>query len=112
MNDAQLKQLAEQHGFFGVDVWWAQNLPRFRGLLEMAQTAETLRKQQRLCCYILDQADLTTGCRNPAVYEIWGGQGPDDFSDSCAAHLEAMLSDERQFHIFRIEQVKNENHPA
>lgn len=42
MNDTQLRQLAEQHGFFGVDVWWAQNLPRFRGLLETSQARLTL----------------------------------------------------------------------
>ncbi len=71
--------------------------------MKKEKLAKALRKKQRLCCYILDQNDLDSGCRNPAIYEIWDGLTPDDFTDSCAAHLEVMLSDQSHFHIYRIE---------
>jgi len=70
--------------------------------LTLRDAESALKRNARMCCYILDQEDLSTGCRNPAMYEIWDGHTPDDFTDSCAAHLEVMLSDKKRFEVLRI----------
>lgn len=32
--DEQIKELAEKHGWYAVDAWWQQSIPRFRAMLE------------------------------------------------------------------------------
>jgi hypothetical protein len=71
--------------------------------LTLSDAESVLKRNARTCCYILDQADLSTGCLNLAVYQIWQGLTPDDYTESCAAHLELMLPDISHFHIERIE---------
>jgi len=34
MTDMQIRELAERHGWFGVEVWWSMAIPRFRAMLE------------------------------------------------------------------------------
>ena len=56
----------------------------------------------RLCCYIPDQTKLDEWCQKLAVYWICMGSAPDDFTESCAEHLEQMLDDSGRFEIVRI----------
>jgi hypothetical protein len=59
----------------------------------------------RLCCYIPDQSKLIERCQNPAQYQIWTGNTPDDFAESCAEHLESMLDDHVRFEVLRIPEA-------
>jgi len=63
----------------------------------------------RTCCYILDQDKPEVCCQEPAGYQVWYGHdpGPDDYTESCAEHLELMLGDScDRFEIFRIYSVE------
>ena len=64
-------------------------------------------KKKRLCCYIPDQKKLDAGCQKSAEYQVWMGYGPtpDDFTESCAEHLEKLLDDNVRFEILRIPQA-------
>lgn len=59
---------------------------------------------KRLCCCIPDQKRLDVGCENLAEYQIWMGNNPapDDYTESCAEHLEIMLDDSVRFEVLRI----------
>ena len=67
------------------------------------------KRCERICCCIPDQNKLDEGCKKPAVYEIWygGNPSPDDFSDSCAEHLEQLLDDSNTFTINRISTAQD-----
>ena len=56
----------------------------------------------RECCFIPDQSKLDAGCQRLAEYQIWTGYTPDDYTESCAEHLEEMLDDSSRFEIVRI----------
>lgn len=60
--------------------------------------------EKRFCCYIPDQTKLNKGCQNLAEYQIWMGDNPtpDDYTESCAEHLEEMLDDSLKFVVLRI----------
>lgn len=62
------------------------------------------KTRRPLCCFIIDQDAPGDGCMNFAVYQIWNGDSPtpDDYTESCAAHLEQMLDDSMRFEILRI----------
>jgi len=47
MTDDQVRELAKSCGFFGVESWWEQNIPRFRAMLQAAppQPADDIRAQ-------------------------------------------------------------------
>ncbi len=61
----------------------------------------------RECCCIPAQQNLESGCTKPAEYQVWFGDNPtpDNFTESCAEHLEAMLDDSVRFEILRIPQA-------
>ena len=60
--------------------------------------------EKRLCCCIPNQEEPDDRCRNLAEYQIWNGYSPtpDDYTESCAEHLEKMLDDSGRFEILRI----------
>jgi hypothetical protein len=62
---------------------------------------------KHLCCCIPDQTKLDEGCQNLAEYQIIMGDNPtpDDYTESCAEHLEEMLDDSEKFTVLRIDQV-------
>lgn len=57
-----------------------------------------------LCCYS-DQEKLTDGCKRESEYQIWSGNGPEDYTESCFEHLEDMLDNSIYFHVFRIDRL-------
>lgn len=59
---------------------------------------------KRLCCYIPDQSKLDERCQNLVTYQVYFGYSPtvDDFTETCAEHLEGMLDDNARFEIIRI----------
>jgi hypothetical protein len=59
---------------------------------------------KRLCCCIPDQSKIDERCHNYATYQIWNGHNPtpDDYTESCAEHLEEMLDDSSRFEVLRI----------
>jgi len=61
---------------------------------------------KRLCCCIPDQNNLDNRCKNLAVYTIYSlsNPSPDNYTESCAEHLEQMLDDSTNFEIVRIVQ--------
>ena len=61
----------------------------------------------RYCCCIPVQTALDEGCLNQAEYQIWFGDNPtpDDCTESCGEHLEAMLDDHNRFEILRIPEA-------
>ncbi len=54
------------------------------------------------CCCIPDQTKLNEGCPQEAAYRIISGPTSDDYTESCATHLEQMLDDSRRFEIVRL----------
>ena len=60
---------------------------------------------KRLCCCIPDQTKQDEQCQNLATYQIWWGNTPDDFTESCATHLEEMLDDHVSFTVLRIPEA-------
>jgi hypothetical protein len=49
MNDKEIRELAESCGFWGADVWWERNIPRFRLMLLRARV-EIPRKMLNWNC--------------------------------------------------------------
>ena len=67
-------------------------------MLEIKQDKDS----NRLCCCIPDQSKLDESCQKLAAYQIWTGSTVDDYTESCAEHLEQMLDDSGRFDIVRI----------
>jgi len=59
--------------------------------------------KQRLCCCIPDQSKLDERCQKSAEYQIWYGETPDDFTESCLEHIPLMLTDAYEHRILHIE---------
>lgn len=73
-------------------------------IIQTLQDAETqLAKEARTCCYIIGTGKPFEYCKNMAKYQIWYGLTPDDYTESCAAHLELLCPDVPHFHVTRIE---------
>ena len=88
-----------------------QHFLSYSGLREESpETIEKMRKayfgawepKLRTCCCIPNQSRLDLGCRNLDTYQIWYGNGIEDYTESCDAHLEQMLDDHDVFRIVRI----------
>ena len=60
---------------------------------------EDLKKEGRFCCHI--------PCDQPAEWQIWYGDGPDDFTESCTEHIPALLTDAPEHRIYPIKELKN-----
>ncbi len=62
---------------------------------------------ERMCCYIPDQDKLDIGCDKLAVYRILFGyySTVDDFTETCADHLEVMPDDNVRFEVLRIPEA-------
>jgi len=60
--------------------------------------------EKHLCCCIPNQEKPNERCQNPAEYQIWSGWEPrgEQYTESCADHLESMLDDSVRFEILRI----------
>ena len=40
MTDEEIRRLAKEAGFWGVDGWWDDAIPRFRKMMELAKNEE------------------------------------------------------------------------
>ena len=47
LSDEQIKAFAENAGFWGVKIWWMDNIPRFRAFLERAKKNSTHGKNDQ-----------------------------------------------------------------
>ena len=60
ITDDEIKSLAEAAGFWGVEAWWVQNLPRFRAMIEAASTPTA--KITPLCAWDDTSEENFDGC--------------------------------------------------
>lgn len=49
MTDEQIKELAEKHGWFGVESWWSMAIPRFRAMLEEYAAQQSVQPTGGTC---------------------------------------------------------------
>jgi len=59
---------------------------------------------KRLCCCIPNQSKLQERCQHNAEWIIVHGPSPDDYTESCTAHVGVMLTDAVEHRIYRIEE--------
>lgn len=56
----------------------------------------------RLCCCIPNQGKLDECCQEKAEYEIWFGNTPNDFIDSCFKHIPELMTDSPEHRLIKI----------
>ncbi len=52
------------------------------------------------CCFV--------GCKEGAEWQLWHGDGPEDYTESCTDHVGVMLTDAEVTHVLQITRQKKE----